>query len=223
MTKLLLSLALMSAIANACAEERALLSYNELVDHTFIGKFQAVAPARRDKLKLRGLIVPKNKRIHPYDVVLTIASKDGRTILPIDAEGTFDLPLKSQWITENPMVMTSLPENEKSAIGFNAYVVLPAQQKIGYATLMGGVDQANLLVRELAGVFRLLAPTFDGVVVHFGKPSQQTVQVMTAAGPRVLTADSKGTITILKDVDLQKEDTPVVFSELPAFVGLDAK
>ena len=207
----------------AYAADRAWLPYNELLQHTYLDKFYSVPTNQRDHVRMRAMLVPHNKAFKSSDVVLTIAADGGAEVIHIDPDGSFDLPDNPQWVKQNPMVLTSLPAGEKSAIGFNAFAVLPAENHVSYAALMAGVAQANQLVHRFAGVLRLFAPKFDGVEIHFAKPAQQTIQILTKAGPQLLTAGTKGAIKLKLDDDLLREDPQLVFSEHAAFADLTTK
>ena len=208
---------------DACATDREWVSYNDLLDHTYLAKFYSVPVSQRDHVRMRGLLIPNNKAFKPADVVLTIAAKEGAEAIHVDPDGNFDLPDNPQWVKQNPMILTSLPPGEKSAIGFNAFAVLPTENRFNYSVLMASVTQANQLVNQFAGVLKMFAPKFDGVDVHFAKPAQQTIQLLTKAGPQLLNVGSKGTIKLKLDNELLREDPQVVFSEHAVYGDLTTK
>ena len=221
---LTIALALQATIVTVvCAADREWLHYNELLAHTYLGKFYAVPADQRDRVRMRGLLKPNNKAIKPADVVLTIVAKDGAEVIHVDADGNFDLPNNPQWVKQNPMILTNLPAGEKSAIGFNAFAVLPVENHVSYSVLMSSVTQANQLVNALAGMLSVFAPKFDGIEVQFSKPAQQNIQLLTKAGPQLLNVTSKGVIRLKLDSELMREDPQVVFSEHATIAELTTK
>ncbi len=214
---------LLNVSQQARAAERDWLSYNELREHTYLAKFYAVPPGQRDKLRMRAQLVPRNKAFKPADVTLTIAATDGPQLLRIDADGSFDLPENPLWIKQNPMVLTSLPAGEKSALGFSVSAVIPPGNRISYSALMAGVAQANHLVGQLAGMLSVFAPKFDGVELHFAKPAGQTLQLLNQTGPQLFTVGSSGVLKLKQDVALLKEDPQVLLSERPVFAELSTE
>lgn len=223
---LLLSLGVLgqfSAFADAHAANREWVRYNDLLEYTYLAKFYAVPAGQRDKVRMRGQLAPDNKAYKASEVVLTIATNDAPTIFHVDADGGFDLPYNPLWAKQNPMVLTSLPAGEKSSIGFNVSAVLPAETEFAYSSLMASVTQANQLVSKLAGMLSLFAPKFNGVEFHFTKPAQQTVRLVTKAGPQLLNLDSKGVIKLVQDKELMREDPQVVLSERASFADLTTK
>ena len=216
-------LALLAALAccgTVFAQEREWIPYKRLLEITSMDKFYSAPLAQRDKIKLRGYLMPANKAIKPQDVVLTIAHADGKERIQINADGAFELVPTAKALKENPMVFTNVPAGEKASVSYAVLAVVPDGLKFSYTGLTAGVKQAADLIKSKAGMLSMFAPKFNGVEIAFSKPAKQTLQIVAKAGTQTLTADDKGVIKLKVDAGLLNEDPQVVFSERPVEVGL---
>lgn len=218
---MLLHLAKLAAIgalclsASAFAEDREWMPLNQLSKTMFLDKFYASPLAQRDKVKARGVLQPQNKAIKPTDVVLTIAYAAGPERITLGADGSFELNPSPQAVQENPMVFTNMPKGEKAGLGINMFAALPAHAtQFSYGALMGGVPQANALIKSQAGMLSLFVPTLTGVLVRFAKPGPQTLTIATKGGAKTLTTDTKGQIALKLDDALMAEN-PMVTASAP--------
>jgi len=219
----LLCFALLVASVPAGAQEREWVRYDELLQMTNLDKFYAAPPSQRDKLRVRGAITFVDRSIKPSDIVFVIVRGEERQRIPVDDDGQFDVPVNSALQKENPMVHTNIAKGTKAQMGFSAFAILPEGQNMSYATLMAGVAQCNDLVKSQAGILRLFAPKFDGVEIHFSKPAQQSLRILTKAGARTFHADANGRLALKQDEALLKENPQVVFSEPPRDVEIIAE
>lgn len=219
-TLLLLCVAALVASVPALAQEREWVSYNEFLKMTQLDKFYDAPPARRDKIRMRSVIDFTDKSIRPADMVFVIVRADRRERIPVSADGQFDVPFSAAMQSENPMVHTNIPKGAKAALGFTAYAIVPDGLTLPYATLMAGVKQGNELIKTQAGILRMFAPKFDGVEIHFAKPAQQSLQILSKAGTKTLPVDAKGGIAVKLDEALLRENPQVVFSERPVDVEI---
>ena len=112
------------------------------------------------------------------------------------------------------MVFTSLQKGEKAGMGINMYAALPSPAtQFSYDALMGGVAQANALIKSQAGMFSLFVPKLTGVLVRFTKPGTQTLRIASKTGVKTLTTDSAGQIALKLDEALLAENPMVTASE----------
>ena len=216
-------LALLAALAHCStgfAQDREWLPYKKLLEVTYMDKFYDAPLSQRDKIKLRGYLMPNNKAIKPQDVVLTVAHADGKERIQINTDGMFELVPTAKALKENPMVFTNVPAGEKAGVSFAVLAVVPEGLKFNYTGLTAGVKQATDLIKARAGMLSMFAPKFNGVEITFAKPAKQTLQIVAKAGTQTLTADAKGVIKLKVDAALVSEDPQVVFSEGPLEVGL---
>lgn len=207
--------------AHAHAEDREWVPLKRLMEITYLDRFYDVAPAQRDRVRIRGSMSPANKSINVADIVFTIASTQGKERVAVRADGSFDLAPSPKLLAENPMVWTSMPAGEKGSFGFSVYAVLPEAQKFAYADLMAGVKQTNAIIKAKAGLLSMLAPKMNGVVVRFAKPAQQTLQIASKDGVKTLTADAAGVIKLKLEDSLFTENPQVGLSERPLEVEID--
>ena len=197
----------------AMSEEREWLPLNKLMETIYLDKFYATPLAQRDKVKVRGTLVPRNKDIKASDVVLTIAHADGKQRITVAVDGSFELAPSAKAIQENPMVFTNMPKGEKAGLGLNMFANLPETTQFSYADLTAGIGQGNALIKSQAGVLSLFMPKLNGVLVRFAKPGQQTLKIATKAGVQTLASDANGLIKLKLDAALLAENPLVTASE----------
>ncbi|MEI8325440.1 MAG: DUF2987 domain-containing protein [Betaproteobacteria bacterium] len=204
-------------------EDREWISFNKLMEVTFLDKFYDSPAATRDKITMRGAMFPLNKEIKPSDVVLTIVHAEGRERTRVSADGTFDLRPSEKLTKANPMVYINMPKGEKASLQFGLYAVLPPGQSMSYVSLLGGVKQANDLVKAKAGLLRVFAPKFNGVELHFAQSAQQQLQIISKGGVRTLTADAKGALALRLDEAVFSDNPQIILSERPFEVEITAE
>lgn len=199
---------------SAFAEDREWMHLNKLMESFYMDKFYATPLAQRDKVKARAVILLENKAIKPTDVMLTIAHAAGKERIALAADGSFELNPSAKAVQENPMVYVNIPKGEKAGRGISMYAVLPPQAtQFSYEALMGGVAQANALIRSQAGVMRMFVPKMNGVLVRFAKPGPHTLTIASKGGPKTLTTDAKGLIAMKLDDAMLAENPVVTVSE----------
>lgn len=226
MFKFLSKLVLLCAVcltANAVAEDREWLPLNKLTEILYLDKFYAAPLAQRDKVLARAVLQPQNKAIKPSDVVLTIAYASGKERITLGADGSFELNPSAKAKAENPMVWTNIPKGEKAGLGINMYAAIPSQStQFSYEALMGGVPQANALIKSQAGMLSLFVPKLTGVLVRFTKTGPQTLSIATKAGTKILTTDEKGQIALKLDEAFMGENPQVTTSAPVLEAEIDA-
>ncbi len=208
----LLSLLALSAIAlPSHAAEREWANYKSMVEGLRIDRFYAVPAAERDKIKLYISVRPVNKDIKPQDVVLVVVSGAERQPLPPltpDYRLDFGAP-NPRWMDGATRIVTTMADGEKSAIGYEGLVVLPAGLQWNYATIMGSVGQMNNAIKNMAGAMRWFAPSVDVVVFKFAKPA--TLKV----GATEYKTNARNMIILKPDAALMKANPLMVVSERP--------
>jgi len=144
---LLLPLLMLSLTAHA--DEREWLPYKKLVEDLRIDKFYSLPAAERDKLNLFITIKPKNKNYKPADVVLTVVHGAERQPLPpLSPEYRMTIIPNPKWMTDDTKIMTSLPKEEKSQVGYEVITPLPEGLQWNYAPVMASVGQMNQAIRK---------------------------------------------------------------------------
>ena len=214
--KLLIGLTLfVSTLASAAPVDRPWTHYNELLGLLKMDKFYATPLAQRDKVIMLGGITPNDPTIARKDVVFTIVDGAERKRIPVNADGSFEIPFNPAWVKSNPEVWTTIPAGQKSKFGFNAIPVKPQSTQLDYASLMGGVPQVNAIIKAQAGMLRFMLPTLVGITLHFPKESHATV----ALGTTRVAADANGVVMLRLDKAMLAANVPVTLSELPVSTG----
>ncbi len=212
----LLPILLLSLTAHA--DERELLSYKKLIENQRLDKFYALPAAERDKVNLFITIKPNNKSYKPSDVVLTVVHGGERQALPpLSPEFRMMLVPNPKWMDDDTRIMTSLPKEEKSALGWDVVTPLPEGLQWNYAPVMSSVSQMNQAIKKMAGAFSMFAPSVKVVVFKFSKPAQLKV------GATAYNTDAKNQIKLKPDAALMKENPLMVASERPFEAELDSE
>jgi hypothetical protein len=220
MTKMkkLLLLPLLALAFSAHADEREWLPYKKLVEQMRIDKFYAIAPSERDKLTLYLAVTPVNKNLKPADVVLSVVTAEGRQPLPM-VDGRLLLTPNPRWMNDDAKVWTNVPKGEKSKLDYVVTTPVPAGLQWNYATLMGSVPQANSAIKQMAGVFSMMAPKIDVVILKFAKPAELKIQGKD--GVKLYNSDARQAIKLKFDAALLKENPTITVSERPTEAELD--
>jgi hypothetical protein len=214
MKRLICLTALATTLASAAPIDRPWIHYNELLGLLKMDKFYATPPAQRDKVIMLGVITPSDPAIARKDVVFTIVDGSERRRLPVNADGSFEIPFNPAWVKSNPEVLTTIPAGQTSKFRFDAVPVKPQGTQLDYASLMGGVQQINAIIKAQAGVLRFMLPTLVGITLRFPKESHATV----ALGATRVAADASGLVKLRLDKSLLAANVPVTLSEMPASV-----
>jgi hypothetical protein len=146
MKKLALTPLLLLSLA-AHADEREWHPYKKLVEDLRLDKFYALPAAERDKINLFLTVKPHNKNIKPCG-----ADRGARQRAPATAGTVAGLPhgagAQSEMDERRRQIMTSLPKEEKSAVGYDATTPLPDGLQWNYAPVMGSVEQMNQAIKK---------------------------------------------------------------------------
>ncbi|MYM68270.1 hypothetical protein GTP45_15730 [Pseudoduganella sp. FT55W] len=217
MKKLALTPLLLLSLA-AHADEREWVPYKKLVEDLRLDKFYALPAAERDKVNLYLTVKPKNKNYKPSDVVLTVVHGSERQPLPaLSPDFRMTLVPNPKWMTDDTKVMTSLPKEEKSQVGYDAITPLPDGLQWNYAPVMSSVGQMNQAIKKMAGALSMFAPSVKVVVFKFNHPAQLKV------GSTVYSTDTKNQIKLKPESALLKENPLMVASERPFEAELDSE
>ena len=217
MKKLVLLPLLMLSLA-AHADEREWVPYKKLVEDLRLDKFYALPAAERDKINLFVTVKPRNKQYKPSDVVLTVVHGSERQPLPA-LSPDFRLPLtpNPKWMSDDTRIMTSLPKEEKSQVGYDAITPLPDGLQWHYAPVMSSVEQMNQAIKKMAGALSMFAPSIKLLVFKFNHPAQLKI------GGTVYNTDAKNQIRLKPQAALLKENPLMVASERPYEAELDSE
>ena len=223
--KLTLILAGLLALPAALAApaDREWIDYNRLLEITRLEKFYAAPPALRDKVRVYGMMTPKNKTIAPSDVVFTIVHGNERKRIVIDADGKFDPAIDPAWAKANPKVLTNMPDGEKAGFAFAVAPVVPAGLQLDYAGLMASVQQGNALMKSQGGMMRFMLPTFVGIGMHYPRGQAATARIKSALGEKTVSTDANGQLRLPFDPALLGANAQVTLSQRPQSFDLIAE
>ncbi|MHA4870477.1 hypothetical protein ACXZ1M_22570 [Duganella sp. PWIR1] len=212
----LIPLLLLSLTAQA--DEREWVPYKKLVEDLRLDKFYALPAAERDKINLFLTVKPKNKNIKPADVVLTVVSGGERQPLPaLSPDYRITLVPNPKWMSDDTKILTSLPKEEKSQVGYDAVAPLPEGLQWNYAPVMGSIGQMNQAIKKMAGALSMFAPSVKVVVFKFHHPAQLKV------GGTAYSTDAKNQIRLKPESAWLKENPLMVASERPYEAELDSE
>ena len=212
----LIPLLLLSFAAHA--DEREWVPYKKLVEDLRLDKFYAIPAAERDKINLYLTVKPKNKAIKPSDVALTVVHGAERQPLPaLSPDFRLALVPNAKWMTEDTRIMTSLPKEEKSAVGWDATTPLPDGLQWNYAQVMGSVDQMNQAIKKMAGALSMFAPSAKTVTFKFSHPAQLKI------GAMVYNTDARNQIKLKPESAWMKDNPLMAASERPYEAELDSE
>jgi hypothetical protein len=201
--------------ATAAGADREWITYARLLEITRLDRFQAVPPAERDKVRIVGMVTPKNPAIAPGSLVFTVVRGNERKRIPVNPDGSFDPAIDPAWIRDNPQVLTSMPEGEKAGFSFAALPVLPPGTRFDYAALMASVRQSNALVKSHAGWLRFMMPTFAGLSLVYPAGQAASATIHTAQGQHTVSADAQGVLRLPLDEALMRSHAQVSLSQRP--------
>ncbi|MGV7210161.1 hypothetical protein ACLB1G_20175 [Oxalobacteraceae bacterium A2-2] len=218
-TLALLSLLSLSVLAHA--QEREWIPYKKLVEKSSVEKYYAMPAAERDKVNLYLRLIPENKNIKPGDLKLTVLHNGERTAIPVSPEGRFTLVPNQKWISENAMTLLSVPKEEKAGFFYDATVPLGDGTQWPYNSVMGGVPQANNVVKAIAGAMSMFAPSMKVVIFKFSKPA--TLRIEAKDGAKVYSTDARNRIKLKPESVWVKENPLMVASEKPLEAELDTE
>lgn len=195
----------------ATAADREWTDYQRLLEATRLDKFYGTPAARRDKVRMFGTVKPNNAAIPAEDVVFTVVHKDGTKRITVDRQGRFDPLIDPAWVKDNPKVLTNMPAGEKAQFAFAIEPVVPAGTQFGYAALMAGVRQSNVLLKEQAGMMRFFLPNFTGIEIRFARGQAASARI----GSAVVAADARGVLRLELDERLIAANAQVSLSHVP--------
>lgn len=176
-------------------------------------KFESVPATQRSNLRLRVRALPMH-RASLEGVRLELRSQAGVQPLPIDAQGTFELPRSAALSQENPPLHISTPAGVKVALGLDVMIALPSAG-LSYVAAMDEVRKAGDGMRRHAGLWAFMMPKPQGLQLRFA-PGDVTA-VTTRGGPREhrWPVDAQGSVVVPLDPDLRSENPMLVFARPP--------
>jgi len=189
---------------------RLWLPYRDLCNSLHLARLAALPEAERNRVRPLLRLVPDEGP--PRPITLVIRAKAGDISLEPKQDGTTALPLRTELLAENPPVLTSMPQGQKTRMTLDLQPILPEGTTFAYADLFEAVTQANRYIQAEAGFFKFMAPKMKGLVLRFAGPA--TVQVGAAS----LHGQPDGSLKLLVDDELFRKNPQVTLPSRPASV-----
>jgi hypothetical protein len=163
-----------------------------------------------------------DKAVKPGSITLIIQAKSGAIPLKIDPDGEIHgFPVSAELLKENPPVLTNQAKGSLR-IGGGMGITLPDSLTFTFAQLNSLLTEATAEMKKQAGMLlSFMVPSAKGLMFEFSSPRKQTLTIAYKAGPKVLTADSDGGITLPMDKASLAENPSVTLSEKPLKISID--
>jgi len=208
-----------SALVGSLNAENAKLPYAQLYQ---MQRVQAEMSGAYTNLVVVLCMESASTNVKPSELHVYIASKSGKVPVKIGPDGDFTVPMRDDWLTENPWIITNQPRGTMKLDWFVGLVVRShLAPSIRYKPLMQVVRDCSNVRERMRQVFPSV-PTavVAGLKLTFSPPERGSVIIHSQRGDKKLEADSKGEVTILFDPDLFEENPLVTLSKEPSSVEL---
>ncbi len=211
--RLLLAIAALAGSTATPAEDRPWHPYREVCEKLGLVRFFEMPEAQRDQLRLLFKVRPRGSDAQP--LILTINAAAHPIRITPDAKGLIDFPFDRQLLADNPDVLINLPPGEKASFTPDLQPTLPRELQLDYVRLMGGIPQANALIRKQAGLLRIFVPTLRKLVLRYDRADGQQVSVGDGAATQHFRIGPSSEIVIPFDDVLFSKNVGVELSDRP--------
>jgi hypothetical protein len=215
-------LSLAAPPVTACAADREWHRYRAICEKFYLDAIHRTPFAERDRLEVLLKLGPDSSA--PPETpppTLTIAAKGGPIRLVPDQEGAIDFPVTDALLAEDPPVLTTAPEGQKTRVSLELRPVRPPGTSFPLAGLMASVAQANRLIKAQAGFLSFAAPKVKAVLLIYPPGAPQTAHLIAPGVERTISADAQGHLRIPRDERLEAAGARVDLSAPPLRFELD--
>jgi len=159
------------------------------------------------------------------DLEAYLDSKSGRIPATIGPEGEISLPLRQDWLEEDPWLITNQPKGTMQLnwqAGLAQSFVRQMTNSIHYGPLLRAMRDCEEVQAKMREFFPE-APKMSvaGLKLFFPPATKAATLIIHAkSGEQKLEADAAGELVLLKDAALLEEDPVVTLSAAPAKVQL---
>jgi hypothetical protein len=160
--------------------------------------------------------------VNPNDLDVFIDAKSGRFPVVIGRDGNFNVPMRDDWLAENPWIITNQPRGTMKIDWFLGLVVRRLTTSMRYQALMQVVRDCGDVRKRMRQVLPS-APnaTVSGLKLMFSSPGKDgSLVIHRERGDTKMEAGANGEITMMLDPSLLEENPLVTFSQEPASVEL---
>jgi hypothetical protein len=198
----------------AAPQENATLPYKTLCGLVALD-LKGVMGVTNQEIRLT--ITSKTPGVNPSDIRLYIDSRDGRIPIPLNADGTFSLPIVKTLLSENPNIVANQPKGTMELEGRLAFggpltSVHPADagDRQRYQTLFFLEDIKARLATIDCGTLPMSNAMAHSVVavqlIPQSDTATATVVVESVKGRIVVPRDSDGTFRLRQEPALSEEN-----------------
>jgi hypothetical protein len=202
--------------ATARAADRLWHRYGAICEKLHLDTFHRTPPAERDRLEVLLKLGPHSSAPPGTPPpTLTIDAQGGPIRLEPGPDGVIDFPVTDALLAEDPPVLTTAPEGQKTSFSLELRPVRPAGTSFPLADLMASVSQANKLIKAQAGFLGFAAPTMKAVRLVYPAGAPWTARFTAPGVERTITADAQGRLRIPRDEALEAAGARVELSAPP--------
>jgi hypothetical protein len=213
---LLTLLSLAAPPATARAADRLWHRYRAICEKLHLDTLHRTPPAERDRLEVLLTLGPDSSAPPGTPPpTLTIDARGGPIRLEPGPEGTIDFPVTDALLAEDPPVLTTAPEGQKTRVSLTLRPVRPAGTSFPLAGLMASVTQANGLIKAQAGLLSFAAPKMKAVLLVYPPGTPQTARLTAPGVERTIATDARGQLRIPRDEQLEAAGARVELSAPP--------
>ncbi|MES2316549.1 MAG: hypothetical protein V4631_03565 [Pseudomonadota bacterium] len=184
-----------------------MISYADV--HEKMKKFNALTS--RDRIHLRFFAVAKGDA-KMADLKLTLEWPGATKVLPVEADGTIEIPMSEQAVADKADIFT----NQKIGafvIHYGPGINVPATTSFRYREVMDGVKQSTSMMKKF---WNFLFPSFKGASLRYGAANGQFLVIQSSKGEQRIAIDTaRKAIPLELDSDLYDENPVVTVSEKP--------
>jgi hypothetical protein len=207
------------ALLNSVSAENARLPYAQLYQ---MQRAQAEMSGAYTNLVVVLCMESASTNVKPSELDVYIDAKSGKVPVKIGPDGDFSVPMREDWLAENPWIITNQPRGTMKLDWFVGLVVRRVATSIRYKPLMQVVRDCGDVRERMRQVFPSVPKAVvAGLKLTFAPPERGgSIVIHSERADKKLEADSKGELTILLDPDLLEENPLVTLSKEPAGVEL---
>ena len=192
------------ALAQATGDVPYAVLYETLAPAVAIRRYPRLLPVQRVESKLDG--------VAPDSIRIRIGAGADAIDVPVGADGAIDFPLQAALLAANPPVRTNQPRGSLT-LSVTLALRVPAGPRLAADAIRAALAEVDALMAETAGG----APRARGVEFRFPAGAGASLN-LSGAGGRVLVADARDRIVLMRDTDLQPPAALLEFSTAPVLV-----
>lgn len=213
---IILTVAAVLGLAGPAAAETYQVPYETFYDE--LRKYEA--RPNTDRLALRSSLRAKDRDEDLEQVEMTIITADGPVAVTVDEDNAFVLPMNPVWVDERAVVRVN-QDPEAFEIRVQIGMKLADPKAFAYSDVLAAFEQVDGVIDKEAGIFAFAAPSARTLRVQCGPDC--TATLATKRGERVVKADERGRVNIVKDKKLERENPTISLSHPARYTVISTK